>query len=135
MAGITPTEGQDYIAEVLYSQETVVQDLTMGLFTNIAGNLTESSAWADITQASGSGYAEIALTAGTWTVATSGVATYPSQAWIATADWTGDVLGYYLRTREGTPRILHFEYSPNGARTMLDEDIYSVDLGTNTETA
>lgn len=134
MAGITPTEGQDYIAEVLYSQGTAPQDLSLGLFVNTAGVLTESSAYADITQASGSGYAEISLTAGSWSIATSGVATYPSQSWIATGDWAADVYGYYIRTMEATPRVLHFEYSPNGARTMENGNVYTVDLSSNTET-
>ena len=135
MAGITPTEGQDYIAQVIYSQETAPQDLTLGLFVDAAGVLLEAAAWADINQASGAGYAEINLTAGSWTVATSGVATYASQSWIATGDWVADVYGYYIRTQEGTPRILHFEYSPNGARTMANGNVYTVDMSANTETA
>jgi hypothetical protein len=133
MAGITPVEGQDYIAEVLYSQGTAVQSYTMGLFVNTTGVLTVSSAWADVTQASGAGYAEKPLTPGTFTISTGGVATYPSQSWIATGSWALPVYGYYIRTQEGTPRILHFEYSPNGSRVMDDGDIYSVDLSTNTE--
>jgi hypothetical protein len=137
MAGITPNEGQDYIAEVLYSQETAVQNLTVGLFVNTAGVLTATSAWADVTQVSGTDYAEINLTAGTWSIASGGVATYGSSiSWIAGADdWSAAVYGYYVRTREGTPRLLHFEYSPNGAVTMTNGDIYTVDLGTNTESS
>ena len=134
MAGITPLEGQDYIAEVLYEQSTLVEDLTLGLFVNVTGNLTESSAWADISQASGGGYAEIPLTAATWTISSGGVATYPSQSWIATANWAAPVYGYYIRTQEITPRLKHFEYSPNGSRVMSDGNVYTVDLSTNTET-
>ena len=135
MAGITPDEGQDYIADVLYSQAVAPQVLTMGLFTNATGVLTETSVWADITQASGTGYSENTLTAGSWTVSPGGVATYATQSWIAGANWVADVYGYYVRTGEGTPRLLHFEYSPNGARTMTTSDIYSVDPSSNTESA
>lgn len=134
MAGITPLEGQDYIAEVLYEQSTTPQNITLGLFVNTTGTLTESSVWANITQASGGGYAEIAFTPGTFTISSGGVATYPSQSWIATANWASAVFGYYVRTQEVTPRILHFEYSPNGSRVMENEDIYTVDFSSNTET-
>ena len=133
MAGITPLEGQDYVAEVLYSQATVPQTLIMGLFVNTTGVLTESSAWADISQASGTDYAVITLTAGSWSVASGGVATYPSVSWIAGDSWALPVYGYYVRTNEGTPRLLHFEYSPNGSRTMTENDVYTVDPSSNTE--
>lgn len=133
MAGITPSEGQDYIAEVLYSQDTAVSNLKIGLFVNTTGGLTASSAWANVTQASGTGYAEIDLTAGSWTISSGGVATFPQQSWTATADWAAPVYGYYVRTTEGTPRLLHFEYSPDDARTMSSGNLYTVDLSTNTE--
>ena len=106
----------------------------MGLFVNTTGALTESSAWANITQASGTGYSEKTLTAGSWTVSSGGVATYATQTWVAGGDWAAPVYGYYVRTGEGTPRLLHFEYSPNGAKTMTNGDIYSVDPSSNTET-
>lgn len=135
MAGITPNEGQDYIAEVLYSQGTTPQNLTLGLFTNTTGNLTATSTWANITQPTGTGYSETNLTAGSWSVASGGVATYPQASWVAGADWSADVYGYYIRTQEGSPRILHFEYSTEGARPMTEGNVYTVDLSTNTETA
>jgi len=135
MAGITPLEGQDYIADLVYEQTLVAQALTLGLFTNTAGILTESSVWANINEPTGTGYAEITLTAATWTIASGGVATYPLQVWTATADWNLPVYGYYLRTGEGTPRLLHFEYKGAGPRTMSAGNKYSVDLSTDTESA
>lgn len=135
MAGITPTEGQDYIAEILYPKSTVPQDLIIGLFVNTTGALTESSAWANIIQASGGGYSEITFTDGSWNVASGGVATYPSTSWIATNSWAAAVYGYYVRTAEGTPRLLHFEYSPNGSRLMTENDVYTVDPSSNTESS
>ena len=133
MAGITPLEGQDYIAELIYSQDVTASNLELGLFVNTTGVLTESSVWTDVTEASGTGYAEISLTAGSWTIASGGVATFAQQSWTATADWAADVYGYYIRTTEATPRILHFEYNPNGARAMATGNIYAVDLSTDTE--
>jgi len=135
MAGITPTEGQDYIAEVLYSQDTSPETLLLGLFTNVTDDLTSSSVWADVTVPTGTGSDEITLTAGSWSIASGGVATFPQQSWVADGDWTGDVYGYYLRTQEVTPRIVHFEYSTTGAREMTDGNVYTVDLSTNTESA
>jgi len=133
MAGITPLEGQDYIAEVLYSQALVAQTLIMGLFVDVAGVLVEASVWASINEASGGAYAENTLTAGSWTVSSGGVATFPSVSWVATDSWLLPVYGYYVRTGEGTPRLLHFEYSPNGSKTMTENDIYTVDPSSNTE--
>lgn len=134
MAGITPLEGQDYIAEVLYPQSLVAQTLILGLFTNTSGALTESSVWANINEPTGAGYAEITLSTGSWTVNSGGVSTYPQQVWTATADWNLPVYGYYVRTDEGTPRIKHFEYNV-GARTMSNGNVYTVDLSTDTEGA
>jgi len=133
MAGITPLEGQDYIAEVLYSQAVTPQTLIMGLFVNTTGVLVEASEWADVTQASGGGYTEKTLSSGGWTVSSGGVATYASQSWIATNSWALPVYGYYVRTDEGTPRIMHFEYSPNGSRAMTENDVYTIDPSSNTE--
>ncbi len=134
MAGITPEEGQDYIAEVLYSQDVSPQTLTLGLFTNSAGALTETSLWANVSQPTGTGYAEVTLTAGSWGVASGGVSTFPQQSWTAGADWSADVTGYYIRTGEGTPRLLHFEYG-SAPRTMSTGNVYIVDLSTDTESA
>lgn len=135
MAGITPVEGQDYIAEVLYSQDASPGTLLMGLFTNVTDDLTVASEWGDISEPSGSGYSEMTLTPGSWNVASGGVATFPQINWVASADWAGDIYGYYVRTQEGTPRVLHFEYSTTGAREMTEGNVYTVDLSTNTETA
>ena len=135
MAGITPLEGQDYIAELLYPQSLVAQTLLLGLFTNTTGNLVEASTWANVTQPTGGGYAEITLSTGSFTVNSGGVTTYPKQSWTASADWSADIYGYYVRTNEGTPRLLHFEYNDAGARTMSSGNLYSVDLSTDTETA
>ena len=130
MAGITTNQGQAYIAEAVYKKLGL--DLAMGLFTNNAG-LSVSSVWANITQPTGGGYAEKSLVAATFTVAAGGVTTYPVQTWTASgSSISPEVYGYYIRTVEGTPRLLHFEFN-SGARTITDGDVYTVDLSTDTE--
>ena len=132
MSGITTNEGQSYIAEAVYQQLPL--DLMMGLFTNVSG-LGVTSTWATITQPSGGGYAEVALVAGTFVVAAGGVTTYPLQIWTATGgDISPAVYGYYIRTVEATPRLLHFEFNLS-PRTVTDGDSYKVDLSTDTENA
>lgn len=133
MAGITPNEGQDYVAEVLYPQSTAVAAYSLGLFTNLPNVLTETSVWAHVTEPTGTGYLEISLVAGNFVVSAGGVTTYPQQSWTAVADWNLPVYGYYIRTQEGTPRLLHFEYNAQGARTMSTGNVYTVDLSTDTE--
>lgn len=132
MAGITTNEGQSYVAEAVYKKLGL--DLKMGLFTNNAG-LGISSVWSNISQPSGGGYAEKSLTSGSFSVASGGVTTYAKQTWTASGGAISPaVYGYYIRTDEATPRLLHFEFN-NGPRTVADGDIYSVDLSTDTENA
>jgi hypothetical protein len=132
MAGITTNEGQSYIAEAVYKKLGL--DLMIGLFTNASG-LGVASIWSAIQQPSGGGYAEKNLLAGTFSVAAGGVATYPQQVWTAAATpITPAVYGYYVRTVEATPRLLHFEFN-SSPRTISEGDSYKVDLSTDTENA
>jgi len=130
VAGITPNEGQSYIAEAVYKNQFL--DKKIGLFTN-TGSLSVTSTWASITQPSGGGYAEKDLVAGTYTVAAGGVTTYPLQTWTAVSTtMTPAIYGYYIRTVEATPRIVHFEFN-DSPRTVADGDSYKVNLDTDTE--
>lgn len=130
MAGITTNEGQSYIAEAVYKKLGL--DLKIGLFTN-TGSLSVSSVWANITQPTGGGYAEKDLDAASFTVAAGGVTTYAVQTWTASGSTiTPAVCGYYIRTVESTPRLVHFEFNTS-PRTIADGDSYRVDLSTNTE--
>jgi hypothetical protein len=131
MAGFTANEGQSYIANVVYKAATQ-ETYTLGLFVNAAGVLTETSVWANVTQPSGGGYAEITLVAGSFTVDGLGVTTYPLQSWTATGDWDADVYGYYIRNNNATPKLVHVEYRPGGAFTMLAGRTDQVDLSTDT---
>lgn len=129
MAGITPNEGQSYIAEAVYKKLGL--DLKIGLFVNTS--LSVTSTWANIVQPTGGGYAEKDLTAASFTVASGGVTTYAQQVWTASGTTiTPAVYGYYVRTVESTPRIVHFEFN-SGPRTIADSDSYKVDLSTDTE--
>lgn len=129
MAGITPNEGQSYIAEAVYKKAGL--DLIVGLFTN--SSLSVTSAWANIVQPTGGGYAEKAFTASSFSVAPGGVATYAKQSWVATGSAiTPAIYGYYVRTDESSPRIVHFEFN-NGPRTVTEGDNYTVDFSTDTE--
>ncbi len=132
MAGFTVDEGLSYIGNVLYKGSTQ-EDLTLGLFTNIEGDLDETAVWTDITQPTGSGYAEVTLVQGTFVVSSEGIITYPQQSWTAGADWSpGDVYGYYIRNNNGTPVLLHLQYRDLGIFTMTNGKVYSVDLGIDT---
>ena len=131
MAGFTVDEGQEYIANVVYKAATQ-ETYTLGLFTNAAGTLTTSSAWAAITQPTGAGYAEITLVAGTFVVDAAGETTYPQQQWTATGDWTGTVQGYYIRNNNGSPVLVHVQYRDDAGFEMLTGRIYTVDLSVDT---
>jgi hypothetical protein len=137
MAGFTTNEGLNYIGNVLYkggTQETLI----LGLFTNpappTAPALDETAVWADINQPTGTGYAEITLTQGNFSVSASGVVQYPQQTWTATAnDWVPNgIFGYYIRNDNATPKLLHVQYRDEGVFFMLDGQIYTVDLSIDT---
>ena len=128
MAGFTTDEGQEYIADLIYAAGTQ-ETYTMGLFVNAAGTLTTSSVWANVTQPSGTGYAEKTLVAGTFVVDSGGEVTYPQQQWTASDDWTGgDIQGYYIRNNAGTPRLIHVQYRDDAGFSMLTGRVYTVDL-------
>lgn len=132
MAGFTTNEGLEYLGTIIYKGATQ-ENLTLGLFTNITGDLTTASEWADVTQPTGTGYAEVSLVQGTFVVSATGVVTYPQQSWTATDDWTsGDVYGYYIRNNAGTPILLHVQYRDDGVFTMTEGRRYTVDLGIDT---
>ena len=132
MAGFTTQEGLEYLGTIIYKGATQ-QDLTMGLFTNVVDGLIGASVWADVVQPSGTGYAEIALTQGNFTVSSAGIVTYAQQQWIAEDDWSpGDVYGYYIRNNAGTPVLLHVQYRDDGVFTMTTGRVFSVDLSVNT---
>jgi hypothetical protein len=76
------------------------KDLKLRLFCNSITAL-DTSVTGDFTQATGGGYAEITLTAGSWTVSIVGgiaQAAYPVQSFVFTGPLTtnSSVFGYYV---------------------------------------
>lgn len=111
MAGITPDEGENLIAKIIYRRDLGDRDanLLMGVFTNVT--IGESTTLASITEPAGTGYARKVLTDSNWT-ASGDTATFPQQVFTAGAGgWTPEVQGYFIATQSasGTPRLLHIE--------------------------
>lgn len=130
MAGFTPNEGENLIANMLYKRILTDRDadLEIGLFTNAAPDETITE--ATLTEPTGTGYARQDLTDASWTV-TGDTATYPTITFTAgPGGWTGNVVGYFIATKAagGTPRIVHIEIDANGPYTMAENDTYQVNL-------
>lgn len=132
MAGVTPNEGETVIGNLVYksgigSYGDRDADLELGLFTNSTG-MDETMTEASITEPSGTGYARLTLTDGSWTI-TNDTASYAQQTFTGGAGgWTGSVYGYFIATKAagGTQRLLHFEIDPGGPYTINENDTYKV---------
>ncbi len=112
MALLVPNQGEQIALEALLNK-TAPQNLTLRLFTN---NYTpvETTTEADVTEASGSGYAAVALTAASWTV-TPGApsdAAYPEITFTFTGA-LGNVYGYYI-TQNTSNKLVYAERFSNG---------------------
>lgn len=95
MALVVPNTGEQDMLEA-FLNKTAPENLTLKLFTS---NTTpgETDTAATFTEASGNGYAAVALTAANWTV-TQGAPTsavYPEQTFTFTGA-LGNVYGYYI---------------------------------------
>jgi hypothetical protein len=128
MAGFTPNEGETLIANVLYKRTHADRDATLklGLFTN--ASVTETTALADITEPTGTGYAQITLTDASWSVS-GDLASYAQQTFTGGAGgWTGTVKGYFIATVSsgGTARLLHIEVDASGPYTINENDTYKI---------
>lgn len=130
MAGFTPNEGENLIANILYKRILADRDanLEIGLFTNAAAD--ETLTHATVTEPTGTGYARQDLTDASWTVYND-TATYPQVVFTAgSGGWTGSVYGYFIATKSGsgTKRLLHVEIDPNGPYAMAENDTYQINL-------
>jgi hypothetical protein len=128
MAGFTPNEGETLIANVLYKRTHADRDadLELGLFTN--SSVSETTALANITEPTGTGYARITLTDGSWTI-TGDAASYAQQTFTGGAGgWSGSVYGYFIATKSagGTARLLHIEVDSGGPYTINANDTYKI---------
>jgi hypothetical protein len=128
MAGFTPDEGETLIGQVIHQRTHVDRDadLELGLFTDAAPGETITE--ATISEPTGTGYARITLTDGSWSV-TGGVASYAQQTFTGGAGgWTGDVVGYFIASKSsgGTQRLLYVEIDSGGPYTINENDTYKI---------
>ena len=128
MAGFVPNEGEALIASLVMQRVLTDRDanLELGLFTNSAPGETITE--ATLTEPSGTGYARIDLTDGSWTGSADARA-YAQQTFTGGAGgWTGSVQGYFIATKAagGTQRLLLLEVDSNGPYTINEGDTYEV---------
>ena len=134
MAGFTPKEGAQVIAEHFYNQDNTDRgiNIQVGLFKNTSG-LDRDSVLADIVPITGGGYAPITLIDGTWLI-TDGIVTRPSflEFTPVTTDFDA-IYGYYAWLSGTTSRLLHVEVDPNApVIKTAGGDPYVIDLSTIT---
>ena len=126
MPGFTPNEGEAMIASLAINNVSTDRgtNLELMLFTNSTG-VDETITEAALNEPSGTGYARITLTDGSWT-GSADSRSYAQQTFTAGGDWTGDVYGYAIVTTGSTPRILSIEIDGNGPYTITENDTYKV---------
>ncbi len=128
MAGFVPNEGEALALSVLVQRVLTDRDanLELGLFTNTGAD--ETLVHASLTEPTGTGYARITLTDGSWTGSADSRA-YAQQTFTAGAGgWTGSIKGYFICTKAagGTQRLLFIEIDPAGPYTLAAADTYKI---------
>lgn len=129
MAGVLPTEGRLIVGNMVFKQDTTNRGtgLELGLFT-YSGAIDATITYATISanEASGGGYARIALTDGSW-VNTAGVMTYAKQTFTATGtSYAASVKGYFICTTGAAKKLLAIELDGAGPFPMTLNDTYDV---------
>lgn len=110
MALVFPDVGENLALEMIVNK-TAAQSLKLKLYTS---NTTpgESDVAGTYTEATGNGYAEIALTGASWGAASGGSIAYAQQTFTFTGA-LGNVYGYYIvQTTSGT--LLYAERFADG---------------------
>ena len=128
MAGFATTEGDALLATIICQRTSVDRDanLSLVLFTN--SGATSAINHSTLTQPTGTGYAAITLTDGSWT-GSAAVKAYAQQTFTAGAGgWTGTVYGYAILSISsgGTARVIWMEIDPNGPYTFNAGDTYAI---------
>lgn len=128
MAGFVPNEGESLALSVLINRSMTDRDagLELGLFTNSSPDETITE--AALTEPSGTGYARIDLTDGSWTGSADSRA-YAQQTFTGgSGGWSGSVQGYFIATKSsgGTQRILAIEVDESGPYTIGEGDTYKI---------
>lgn len=126
LVGFLPDEGEAMIAQWLCGNTTTDKgtNLDLLLFTNVSPGETITA--ATLTEPSGTGYARITLTDGSWT-GSADTRSYAEQTFTAGAGgWTGSVQGYAIVSKGTTARIVTIEVDSNGPYTFAENDTYKI---------
>lgn len=128
MAGFLPDEGEELLVQMMAQRILTDRDadLELGLFTNVAPGETITE--AGITEPTGTGYARITLTDGSWSGSGS-ARSYPQQTFTAgSGGWTGNIQGYIIATKAagGTQRLVAIEVDINGPYVLNENDTYKI---------
>jgi hypothetical protein len=130
MPGITPNEGENAVAEIVYRMTARTAAMQVGLWAGTwNGDETRTFAAANdsvLTKITATGLGEQTLTDASWVV-TGDTATYADR--VFTNSSGGDVVvnGYYVAFTQGTKKFLHIERDPN-PRTIANGAAYTVGL-------
>jgi len=128
MAGFTPTEGAAMCLEHLLKGSSADRgtNLELLLFTNTS--LTLNTTAATLTEPTGGGYARVTLSDGSW-MFSGGIGTYaPYTFTLSGSDYSADVYGYAIVSTGTTPRIVAIENDPDGAKTLINGDTYTIPM-------
>lgn len=100
MAIVFPNEGEAYFLNRFLKGTNGANNLTLKLYTAVAGGLVEGTVLANFTEASFPGYAAKTLTNSTWgnaVISTVTSSTYATQTWTCTGGGANQgCLGYYV---------------------------------------
>jgi len=129
MAGVLPTEGRVVIGNMVFKQDNTNRGtgLELGLFTySGAVDATITYATLSANEASGGGYARIALADGSW-ANSAGVMTFAKQTFTATGtSYATPIKGYFICTTGASRKLLAVEVDGAGPFPMALNDTYDV---------
>lgn len=131
MAGVTPNEGENAVARIVYENEARSANMVIGLWNGTwNGDETRTYAAANdavLTKITATGMGEKTLTDATWNV-TADVATYTDQVFTNSSAGTVVVNGYYIAlTISAVTVFLHIERDPN-ERSITIGSSYTVGI-------
>jgi len=131
MPGFTPTEGLNLKANMFWKRSLGDRDATLELMliTNVAPGM--STAYASLTEPTGTGYSRKTLTDSSWSGPSAGAVGYAVQEFEAgSGGWSGNIQGYAVVSVSsgGTRRILGIEIDANGPYVLNEGDTYRVTL-------
>lgn len=107
MAGITPNEGENYVAGKVYVNGNLRIGLWKGSWT-VQETVNYAQADSVFTKIATSGYTEVTLNS--WSIS-SDTATHPDVVFTAGAGTNETINGYYIATEDN--RLLHVERATN----------------------